>query len=346
MNRLIDPSVISSSHAPVGSILNARFLTLLPTFSNYYGQSDMDTQPRRYIIADLLLALQYRSTTKVVDEPICIAHILGLDASRLVAIDDAQLRMRELFKLFTDHQIPLTMEFLFTSEPKLPLDGFRWAPTSFMTFGGEDVAYLSGSDQGRWTTCTGEGLLVTDLESFSFNLRDEVFKKITFVELDRVSFALVPTPIGERCRDKKRFWTRESSEKALNIDPNLHWAMEWQELLGKSSKAVMAVLHVKSNQYGLLVSIYKYEAQSDSSDFAIIHCRPIGQMQMYELGTEAESYPVEGADSTVITKTNPIWDFQDMERRMRSELAKYHDPEVSTFLKCVQLNESIHWIVG
>lgn len=81
----------------------------LPEFANLYRGTAESTP----ITAELLRTLQCRSTTNALDEPLCIAHMLGLDASRLVVIDEVDVRMQELFenicrnKNAPSHDIPL-----------------------------------------------------------------------------------------------------------------------------------------------------------------------------------------------------------------------------------------------
>ncbi|KAL1641062.1 hypothetical protein SLS58_006334 [Diplodia intermedia] len=90
----------------------------------------------------LLGAASYRSTSRNIDETICLSHILGLDVSDLVHITDERERMWHFFILLGNLNIKLPQNLLFFSGPKLPFPGFRWAPTSFI-----DIDNVSGEEE-------------------------------------------------------------------------------------------------------------------------------------------------------------------------------------------------------
>ena len=104
MSNISDPHQFSTSFTGVGQIVTGNVRALLPNLANYYQRSPETSPSRRPVIAELLPALEYRLTTNAVDEPLCLAHILGLDASRLVVIDDAHLRMKRLLQILAEHQ--------------------------------------------------------------------------------------------------------------------------------------------------------------------------------------------------------------------------------------------------
>ena len=75
----------------------------------------------------ILNNVQRRTTSKISDEPICIASLLGLDLGFLTKIPTAQ-RMRAFFLMLKE--VPAYI--MFSLVPRLPDHGFRWAPTSFL----------------------------------------------------------------------------------------------------------------------------------------------------------------------------------------------------------------------
>ena len=85
----------------------------------------------------LVFALQGRSVKEPSDEPICIATLLNLDVSRIVAVstrerDCAEKRMRILWTLIQHSIIGIPKSVLFYIGRKLSLEGFHWAPTSLL----------------------------------------------------------------------------------------------------------------------------------------------------------------------------------------------------------------------
>ncbi|KAI9739318.1 MAG: hypothetical protein M1834_007531 [Cirrosporium novae-zelandiae] len=81
----------------------------------------------------ILTAIQYRQTTKRADETLCIASICRLDQTTIVAASSANERMKAFLNVLADLRMRVSTAILFTSEPKLQEDGYRWAPESLMT---------------------------------------------------------------------------------------------------------------------------------------------------------------------------------------------------------------------
>lgn len=75
-------------------------------------------------------ALQYRTTSKVEDETICLASLLRFNTSDLLDKSSQVERLKAFFHLL-DPQIPSNI--LFTPGPKLPDHGDRWIPTSLLS---------------------------------------------------------------------------------------------------------------------------------------------------------------------------------------------------------------------
>lgn len=88
-------------------------------------------------------SLLFRSTSKPADETFCLASILGLDVGRLIAHSSAERRMQEFFSLL--ETIPSNI--LFLDAPKLHVDGYRWAPRTFLTKESNLVNFWYGQEE-------------------------------------------------------------------------------------------------------------------------------------------------------------------------------------------------------
>ncbi|EXJ81203.1 hypothetical protein A1O3_07493 [Capronia epimyces CBS 606.96] len=78
-------------------------------------------------IIKLWNACQYRDTSELQDEALCLTILLGLD-TRLITSTPVEVRWRT----FPLQQATFPKDLVFTSGPRVPLDGFRWAPVSFI----------------------------------------------------------------------------------------------------------------------------------------------------------------------------------------------------------------------
>lgn len=344
MNSLTGSVETSSNLTRINFQLKNNLLQGLPDFASL-GRQPAESTP---IIAKLLRILQYRLTTKAIDEPLCIAHILGLDASRLVVIDEVDIRMRELLRIFAETKTLFPMEFLFTHEPKLQLDGFRWAPISFMALDDDDTSLrLMSKTKAGWTTNTERGLLVSGMPGFSLNYGKEQCKKITFVELDKRMYGITPMPIDGPWRNMGRFWTKEAAEKALQIDTSHQWSVEWQAMLNQNQPHPLVVVYNNlADQRGLLILLYDYEGELGDEGGSLIYARSVGKICMYELGDAAKNYPIIGASTNMIRSVSRDWDLEEMEKQTQAELEKWHDPKTSTFLRCTAIESSQRWCIG
>lgn len=342
LSDLGELSDFSTSATTTGSTLKKNMLLWLPKIANYYRRPPNDFRLQHPVIVELLPALEFRSTTKVIDEPLCIAHILGLDASKLVVIDDAPLRMKRLMDLLAEYQALFPMRFLFTKEPKLQLDGFRWAPASFMTLDREDIDHLQSSDDSFYTPLTDKGLLTSGMDSFLLRFCGKTFKKVTYAEVDKRIYAITPVPVGKSCLGAERYWTPESSTEALDVDPAC-WETEMQAMIGKRPE-MTAVVYVGSK--GVLVSSYNSEGKPGDPNGSLVYARYISRVYVQELKTESQNYVVMGADSDDIKFTDPTWDFAETEKQMQEVLNVVHDPETSTFLRCRAIDPCQRWCIG
>ena len=311
----------------------------LPNIANHYThQNDRSIQLRYRLIDELLPALQYRSTTKAIDEPICVAHILGLDVSKLLSTDDIPCRMRELILMLAEHGTLFPRQFLLTREPKLELDGVRWAPTSFMALSPNDTFFLRGNGRSTYSTCHSKGLLINGMHCFKINFNNQSLKKVTFVKVDLIIYALVPVPVGEYCRDGGRYWTSKASGEAFNVDPGQHWNRKWQEVLG-ASPSDMCILY-DTTVYGVAISICNSQGHPKDLEGSLIFGRLIGQVYMYELRTRDQNHAVIGKTRDTLKFTNPRWDFEETERQMQAALENAFDPEYSILAQVTQIEPS------
>lgn len=117
---------------------NARRQELMLDFDNEIGWYCWDhhfdwpyiaaalTAPRRLVM--IWGSLQYRSTSKVADESICVATLLDMDMAQIVDTPDAQ-RVRKLWSMHVDG-VPAAV--LFMPGTRLTDPGYRWAPDSYM----------------------------------------------------------------------------------------------------------------------------------------------------------------------------------------------------------------------
>ena len=235
------------------------------------------------------------------------------------------------------------MRFLFTKEPKLQLEGFHWAPTSFMALDHEDVIYLLDHSGSTYTRSTDKGLHIKGLAGFALRFGSETFKKVTYAEVDMRVYALTPVPVGKTCRNTQRFWTPDSSNEALRIDPTQCWNPEMQALLSTSPKTTAVLCDVS---FGLLVSIYDSVGRPSDPDGSLIYARPIGQVYKRELKTASQNSPVIGAHSGVLKFCQRDFSEAELGKQMRDALDKIHDPKTSTFLRCEAIDPSQRWCVG
>lgn len=295
------------------------------------------------VFAELLPALEYRSTTKAIDEPICIAHITGVDASQLVVIDDPQLRMKKLLELLENSGCTFPMRLLFTKEPKLQLDGFRWAPAAFVAFEHEDVNYLRERYEKFHTTFNSQGLLVKGIGAWTLPFGHETFNKVTYIEVVKSIFALTPVTVGRSCRHAHGFWTPDVMNEALNVDPAQHWPPSMQAMLGTSPEST-AVLF--AGPFGMLVSMYNSEGEAEDPDGSLIYARAIGQVHMRELMTASQTFRTYSANASQIKIIDPSWTISGTGREMEEALDAIYDSQTASFLHSEVIPHSQRWCIG
>lgn len=71
--------------------------------------------------------IQNRATMRKLDETICFATLLGLDATKLLELPEGE-RIVKFLTMVKD----LDRRTIFNTYPRLEIPGFRWAPSSFM----------------------------------------------------------------------------------------------------------------------------------------------------------------------------------------------------------------------
>ena len=122
-NSLLDSKDILSLHNSETAL--AALFTRLPQFGNSVQN-----------LSTLTRALEYRRTSRPKDEALCLISILGGDVKRLVDIASADQRMQAFYSLLTE----LPSEIIFHKGRGLDIDGYRWAPASFLTSSKSQVA--------------------------------------------------------------------------------------------------------------------------------------------------------------------------------------------------------------
>ncbi|KAL8793020.1 MAG: hypothetical protein Q9195_004424 [Heterodermia aff. obscurata] len=346
MEQLMQNSASSFRLDNIGSNVHSALQIFLPEMtSKSFGETG-NVQSRFETVIGLLPTVQYRSTTKAADEPVCISHILQLDPSTLTCLDEADLRMKELIRLLAARGSPFSRRLLFTNEPKLHIKGFRWAPASFMAFEREDVEHLMQSSFPEdCAYSTDEGLLVDGIEGFLLDFNLETFQKIIFVENESVIYALTPIPIGVSSKLRSRFWSIEQQEEVLNTDPARQWTPACRNLLGKSPRRTF-VIYKPGEQSVLLVCVHLTERLSDEENDFLYYAESIGLFFMQELRVRDQNHAISNLHADEIKFTNPDWDFGRTEIQMQEELIKFHNPATSTFLHARPFEKSQRWCIG
>jgi len=103
---------------------------------------------------DVALHLAKRTSSRQADETLAIAGLFGLDASEYVSLDADQ----RMAKFLTEHnggKVPY--DILFLDGPKLLIEGYTWAPKSFMKR--QMNLELKGTFEGVLSVITQQGLL-------------------------------------------------------------------------------------------------------------------------------------------------------------------------------------------
>lgn len=95
----------------------------------------------KYQVQQVWKAVQFRSSTYPSDEIICLASLLGIDAQDILKITStggdeelsAQMMVKFLNLLEEDVKLGIPSGIIFLPGPKLKVEGYSWAPASWMT---------------------------------------------------------------------------------------------------------------------------------------------------------------------------------------------------------------------
>lgn len=121
-----------------------------------YMRSNWDwTDPdKRMTFGSLWEALQWRSTSKRTDEPICLAPLFGIDVGLILELPEEE-RLKRLYSL----QKSFPPYLIFSRGARMNEVGYRWAPPSLMIPRALETSKMYHmADEGKWHP---EGLLVS-----------------------------------------------------------------------------------------------------------------------------------------------------------------------------------------
>lgn len=138
-------------NAVAGKDIISIFHTERATITIFSAFPQFRTKDRAY--AFLMRALTYRSTSRLEDEPICVASILGFKSRDIASIASASTAEERTHLMYTlMDQIPASI--LFNRFKKKLSNGFRWAPASLI---GEATLTILRGKAGK---CDAQGLHV------------------------------------------------------------------------------------------------------------------------------------------------------------------------------------------
>jgi len=127
-------------------------MMVTPITRRIYAESG--TTPPLPSLDDIALHLAKRISSRQADETLAIAGLFDQDASAYVPLDSDH-RMAKLLNEHNGGKVPY--DILFLDSPKLPIEGFTWAPKSFMKR--QLNIELKGTYDGAMGVITEQGLL-------------------------------------------------------------------------------------------------------------------------------------------------------------------------------------------
>lgn len=134
---------------PVVQVLANEFLKLISSSEETAGW--LSKKPE---LGHLSRMLQRRRTSKLRDETAAVAGLMNVDVAPLLETDNPDERMRKFLVLL--RRIP--SDIIMSPLPRLDLDGFRWAPKSFMSHENTHRRWgLSTGDRVQWAECLSLG---------------------------------------------------------------------------------------------------------------------------------------------------------------------------------------------
>jgi hypothetical protein len=203
-------------------------------------------------LAPILTSVQNRSTTKAEDETLCIASVFRLPKGTIIALNTAPERMKAFLQILSDLRLRVSTDILFYPEPKLRLDGYRWAPASLMTIS-KDVDRNLHKHPLLRDYITNEGSYFDDcglqceITGYELGLIDER-------GLVDISVVSADTEGG-----RPGIW-RAVNEQNIGIDA---------ELLSNEQGRILYLIfdgeYDESTEFGLAVSIYHDERTTSNS---------------------------------------------------------------------------------
>lgn len=99
-------------------------------------------------LAAAATSFAHRTTSVLGDEPLCLATLIGLDSSVVekIAVETDVVQKKRLFWGSLDK---LPVGLLFTTSPRLPIEGLRWAPKSMLQSHSPDSVNSNSAICGR-----------------------------------------------------------------------------------------------------------------------------------------------------------------------------------------------------
>ena len=128
-------------------LLDARYMRLWQDIfvEKIHLRDWFDVQSGLSSLTRLQRALHFRTVSNIADEPLGIATLLGLDQNKVIAISDAEQRMRCVWEMVANTLggvVPARI--LFATDATLDISGWRWAQHSLL--GTNDAAKQSPMD--------------------------------------------------------------------------------------------------------------------------------------------------------------------------------------------------------
>jgi hypothetical protein len=109
------------------------------------------------LLDDLILHLANRTSSRPEDETLAIAALFGLDVGQYVNLDPEE----RMIKFLIEHnESKVRFDILFVKGEKLLVQGFSWAPKSFLNRPLDVI--VRGKWQGGWAIISDKGLVGTD----------------------------------------------------------------------------------------------------------------------------------------------------------------------------------------
>ena len=133
-------------------------LRRLGSFANIFLENS-PTHPRADL-TKIMAALQHRSVSILLDEPVLIGNLLGLNAAQILNGGDGAVpqRMHRLWRLMPSASHGIPSDILFRVGPRLTEPGFKWAPATLLINNDANIPMQSsenGEDQASLTPSDG-----------------------------------------------------------------------------------------------------------------------------------------------------------------------------------------------